>query len=151
MDLGFDRDNKWFRVRACAVIVRDKKILMCKNLKENYYYAVGGGVRHGERVEAAVLRETFEETGEKMEIDRLLFIHQNFFLDKGYCSNSECATCHEISFYYLMKDNGQDLISKGEVYTEWICFEDFKNEEVYPSFLPDMLNNKEVKMITTCE
>ncbi len=31
MDLGFVKEDKWFRVRACAVIVQDDKILMCKN------------------------------------------------------------------------------------------------------------------------
>ncbi len=151
MDLGFEQDKKWFRIRACAVIVRDGKILMCKNTKDDYYYAVGGGVKHGERVEDAVVREAFEETGEKMDIDRLLFIHQNFFSDRLYCCSQDNAYCHELSFYYLLKDNGLDLTSKGEVYTEWICFDDFKNIEVYPSFLPEMLNSTEVGIITTHE
>ncbi len=40
MDIGFIKDNKWFRLRVCAIIVKDNKILMCKNERDDFYYKV---------------------------------------------------------------------------------------------------------------
>ncbi len=155
MDIGFTSDNKWFRLRACAVILRDNKILMCKNDTDDYYYSVGGGVNHGEKLEDAVLREVFEETGKRLEIDRLLFIHQNFF--NGDFATQGKLDCHELAFYFLMKETKDDLIHIGEnVFrqketTVWLELKDFKTKKVYPAFLPEMLDNKEVKCISTIE
>ncbi len=155
MDLGFINDKNWFRVRACAVIVRDDKILMCKNAVDDYYYSVGGAVEHGEKIEDAVVREVFEETGVQLTIDRLLFIHQNYFRgDFSWCDKGD-LNCHEIAFYFLMQDTGQQLISsnissegKTEM-TVWLAIKDFKSNKVYPKWLPEMLNNKGVKIITS--
>ncbi len=156
MDITFKRDDKWFRMRACGIIYRDDKILMCKNLDFDLYYSVGGGVEHGESVEDAVRREVFEETGQRLEIDRLLFIHQNFFVDK-FAFPDEKVDCHEMAFYYLMKDNGEDLVRVGETSlgakekTEWLSRQDFKEKTVYPNFLFEKLDNKEVEIIKTIE
>ncbi len=157
MDLGFVRKNNWFRLRACAVIVRDNKILMCKNEVDDYFYSVGGAVKHGETVEDAVVREVFEETGKYLAIDRLLFIHQNFFDSDSTTSMHNQLKCHEVSFYFLMKDNDEDLISIGKTVngnletTVWLAFNDYKTKKIYPDWLPKMLDNKEVKVISTRE
>ncbi len=157
MDLGFVNENKWFRFRACAVIVRNNKILMCKNKVDDYYYSVGGGVNHGEKIEDAVIREVFEETGKTLEIDRLLFIHQNFFDGNFSLPLEDELKCHEIAFYFLMKETDKDLISVGkttdnkEETTVWLEFNDFKTKPVYPKFLPEMLNSKEVNIVSSYE
>ncbi len=155
MDLGFTQENRFFRVRACAIIVNDSQILMCKNSVDNYYYSVGGGVKHGENIEDAVVREVFEETGEKLEIERLLFIHQNFFNGNSSFSLDDKLHCHEIAFYFLMKETKKNLISVRtcngiEEKTVWLNFNEFKTKTVYPDFLPEMLNNKDVKIISNC-
>ncbi len=149
MDLGFIKDSKYFRIRACAVIIKDQKVLMCKNKKHNYYYSVGGAVKHGEKIEDAVIREVFEETGLKMKINRLLFILQNFFNGEPYefCNNKKY--CHTISFYYLMENNNLSLPFFGDENIEWISFKDFKNKNAYPKCLIDMINNKNVKIISS--
>ncbi len=157
MDIGFIEESKWFRVRACAVIVRDNKILMCKNDVDNYYYSVGGGVKHGEKIEDAVIREVFEETGKTLEIDRLLFVHQNFFRHNFTGYDRGELSCHELAFYFLMKENNEDLISVGQTLegknetTVWIDIDEFKNTETHINWLPEMLQNKEVKVVTSVE
>ncbi len=157
MDLGFVKEDKWFRVRACAVIVQDNKVLMCKNKMDDFYYSVGGGIHHGEKIEDAVIREVFEETGEMLEIDRLLFIHQNFFDGNFSLFLDNELKCHEIAFYFLMKETDKNLINVGkttdnkEEKTVWINFNDFKTKTVYPKFLPKMINSKEVNIISSYE
>lgn len=52
---------------------------MVENDRFDHMYSVGGRIKFGETAEESVVREVFEETGMKMEIDRLGFIHENFF------------------------------------------------------------------------
>ncbi len=149
MDINFIKDSKEFRLRACAVIYREGKILMAKNEKDEYYYSVGGAVKHGETVEEAVIREVYEETGQLLEIDRLLCIHQNFF-------QYQCPF-HELSFYFLMKDNKKDLIKTGitstfiKEETLWLSKEDVEKNIVYPKKLFDWISYDEIQIITNFE
>lgn len=75
-------------------------MLMFKNDSAPYYYSVGERVKLNETSEEAVVRETFEETGIKFEIDRLVFIHEHFFYEEITREHY-----HEIAFFYLMKEN----------------------------------------------
>ena len=76
---GFTKDNKRFRYRAAATIIEDNCILFAGNASEDYFYSVGGAVHMGETAEDAAVREVYEETGVRYEIDRLAVIHENFF------------------------------------------------------------------------
>ncbi len=137
MDCGFIVGDQWFRLRACGIIVNNNQVLMSKNIEDDYYYAVGGAIQHGESSEQAVIREVQEETGLNLEIDRLLFIHENFFKT----STPDRATlCHEVSFYYLMKYNGEPVVSGSknmygvDELVEWIDLQDYEISQAYPLF-----------------
>ena len=72
-------DDGYINLRVGAIIMKNGKFLMVGNQKDNYLYSVGGRIQFGETAEEAIVREVFEETGVKLEIDRLGFIHENFF------------------------------------------------------------------------
>ena len=78
-DCAIRGDGLWFRYRACGLIIEDGCVLFAGNNTEDYYYSVGGAVHVGETAEEAAVREVFEETGVRYEVDRLAFIHENFF------------------------------------------------------------------------
>ena len=82
MDLTFKTEQGRFNYRVGAIIIQNGKLLMVKNKILPYYYTVGGRVKMNETSEEAVLREVFEETGVHFEIDRLGFIHENFFIEQ---------------------------------------------------------------------
>lgn len=155
-DCGFTKENKWFRYRAAAIIIENGCVLFVGNKSENYFYSVGGGVHMGESAEDAVKREVFEETGILYEIDRLAFIHENFFEGDG---SLEGKKCHEVAFYYIMKSRGsQELNSnsfthgvKEEMF--WIPIEDLVKYRAYPSFLKNEIRNLQqgIKHIVTHE
>lgn len=156
-DIGFSRDNNWFRYRAAAIIIEDDCVLFVTNANEDYYYSVGGGVQIHETSEEAVVREVFEETGVHYEIDRLAVIHENFFGETG--GTLKGLKCHEVAFYYLMKPRGtkelySDSVTHGakEVMC-WIPIKDLKNYKAFPSFLASYLEEmpKEVVHIITKE
>lgn len=94
-------DGGFLNVRVGAIIMKDHEFLMVGNERQDYLYSVGGRVKFGETAEEAVIREVYEETGVKMEIDRLGFIHENFFY--GDDSIRKNKLIYEISFYFYMK------------------------------------------------
>ena len=41
---GFQKERKWFRYRAAAIIVEDGCVLFAGNENEDYFYSIGGAV-----------------------------------------------------------------------------------------------------------
>ncbi len=156
-DCGITLENKWFRYRAGAIIIEDGCMLFIGNENENYYYSVGGGVHIGEKAEDACIREVYEETGVKYEIDRLCVIHENFFNENS--GTLKGLDCHEICFYYLLKPRGTKELNsnsythgvKEEMY--WIPIKDIKKYKAFPSFITDYLSGdmQGIKHIVTDE
>ena len=137
-------DDGILNIRVGAIIMKDRKLLMIGNEKVDYLYSVGGRIKFGETAEAAIIREVFEETGVVMEIDRLGFVHENYFY--GDSSSNFGKLIYEISFYFYMSVPS-DFAPISESYTEdnskeylkWVSFdEDIK---MYPEFFRTELND----------
>ena len=92
-------DDGILNIRVGAIIMKDGKILMVGNDRD-YLYSVGGRVKFGE-TEEAVVREVLEETGVQMEIDRLGFVHENYFY--GDMPSNRNKLIYEISLFFYMK------------------------------------------------
>ena len=99
-DLTVPAGEGFLNIRVGAIIMQNGKFLMVGNERANYYYSVGGRVRFGETAEEAVVREVLEETGVKMAVDRLGFIHENFFVADIYRTGSR--PIYEIAFFFYM-------------------------------------------------
>ena len=137
-------DDGILNIRVGAIIMKDGKILMVGNERANYLYSVGGRIKFGETAEEAVVREVFEETGVNMEIDRLGFIHENYFY--GDAPSNLGKLIFEISFFFYMKVPS-DFTPISESFTEdnskehlkWVSLdEDIK---MYPEFFRTELKN----------
>ena len=74
--MGNQLQNK--KVRAVSIVVNNDTILLIhrKSDGKDYYTFPGGGVETGETLEQAVVRELYEETSLRAEIDKLLYIHE---------------------------------------------------------------------------
>ncbi len=144
MDITLRTHLGYFNYRVGAIIIDSNKLLMVKNINSPYYYSVGGRVKFGESSESAVLREVYEETNINFEIDRLTFIHENFFtIDNGK------DPYHEIALFYLMKHNDyiknikcDSLDGNGRSESlHWLPIEKLSDFEVYPDFFKlELLN-----------
>ena len=88
-------------LRVGAVILKGGKFLMAGNTFNDYLYSVGGRIRFGKTAEEAVVREVLEETGVKMEVDRLGFVNENYFM--GDVPGTFGKLIYEVSFYFYMK------------------------------------------------
>ena len=78
-DCCFTHEENWFRYRVGAIILEENTVLVATNDACDFCYSIGGGVHLDESAEEAVRREVLEETGLPYEIDRLAFVHENFF------------------------------------------------------------------------
>ena len=152
-DCGFEKNGEWFRYRAAAIIIEDGCVLFVSDGGFDYYYSVGGGVHHGETSEQAVLREVYEETGERYEIDRLAVIHENFWDESD--GRGGIRKCHELAFYYLMKPRGTKNLSGGDckLSLHWIPVEKLGSVKAFPTFLADYLSREHdgIEVITAYE
>ena len=97
-DMCVPCDDGIINIRVGAVIMNNGKILMVGNEDVDYLYSVGGRIKFGETAEDAVKREVFEETGIEMEIDRLLFVHENYFI--GDSPSKLGKVIYEVSFFF---------------------------------------------------
>lgn len=143
-DMCVPCDEGILNIRVGAIILKDGKVLMVGNERANYLYSVGGRIKFGETAEEAVVREVFEETGVKMEIDRFGFVQENYF--HGDAPTNFGKLIYEIAFYFYMKVPA-DFSPIGNSFTDDNCEEFLEwvslDEEVkmYPAFFKTELKN----------
>jgi len=101
-DMTVPCEDGIINLRVGAIIMRDGQILMVGNkIRPEYLYSVGGRIKFGETAEEAVIREVYEETGVHMEIDRLGFVHENYFY--GDAPSNKGKLIYELAFFFYMK------------------------------------------------
>lgn len=130
-------DDGYLNIRVGAIIIKGDHFLMAGSKIADYLYSVGGRIKFGETAEQAVVREVFEETGVVMEIDRLGFVLENYFIcDVGDKIGKEI---YEIAFFFYMKtpedfepvsDKFSDML--GEEFLTWVPMD--SDREFYPEF-----------------
>ena len=149
-------DEGLLNIRVGGIIMRDGKLLMVGNDRSDYLYSVGGRIKFGETAEEAIVREILEETGVKMEIDRLGFVHENYFYGDAPANLGKLI--YEISFFFYMKVP-QDFAPVSESFTDdqskeylkWVSLDE--DIQMYPTFFRSELQNPEntVKHFVTDE
>jgi ADP-ribose pyrophosphatase YjhB (NUDIX family) len=144
-DMCVSCGNGIVNIRVGAIIIKDEKLLMVGNDQSNYLYSIGGRIKMGETAEEAIIREVFEETGVKMSVDRLGFVHENYFY--GDTSSNLNKLIYEISFYFYMHVPN-DFNPVSQSFTElqnreflyWV--ERTTSRIIYPEFFrTDILNS----------
>lgn len=142
---SFNRGNDRFSYRVGAIIIEDGCVLLATNESADYYYSVGGRVHFGEIANDAILREVKEEIGVDYGVDRLAFVHENFFVEP--CGVNKGKRFHEIAMYFVMKPRGtKDIFadsycSDGRERFEWVPINKLKDLRVFPTFLASRIND----------
>lgn len=143
-DMSVKCDNGIINIRVGAIIIQNEKVLMVSNNRNDYFYSVGGRIKFGESAEQAIVREVTEETGVKMDIDRLGFIHENYFY--GDAPTNLGKLIYEISFYFYMKVPNDFVLAcnsftedGSEEYLTWVSPND--DAKIYPEFFKTELKH----------
>lgn len=143
MDITFyNNDKTVFNYRTCGVITDGNRILLHRMKDDDFWTLVGGRVQMLESSECAIKREIKEELGENIEINRLLWIVENFFKFKN-------KDYHEISTIYLVdfqkkswvinqKDSFNGLEGERLIY-KWFNFDELNALNLKPNFLKENL------------
>lgn len=143
-------------IRVGAIIIKDEQNLIVKNIREDYYYSVGGRIQFGETAEQAIRREVREELGFPMEVDRLGFICEAYFY--GSTGDNVEQLFYEPAFYFYMKTPDDFMIQDSifledgtPEYLEWVPLN--TDKIIYPEFFKFELKNpcKEIKHIVADE
>ena len=100
-DMTVPCGDGFVNLRVGAIIQKDGKFLMVGNDTQDYLYSVGGRIQFGETAEQAIVREVREETGVTMAVDRLGFVHEDYFLCD--LASKRDKVIYEVSFYFYMQ------------------------------------------------
>ncbi|WP_373482658.1 NUDIX hydrolase [Acetobacterium sp.] len=145
-DILYRSEKFIFSYRIAGVLVRDQKILLQKPANYDIYSLPGGHVRSGETSQEALMREFKEEINADINVEKLLFVGENFF-PWGQ------LPCQQISLYYQisLRDATQiplngvfkviDELENQQIELDfcWIPLSELKNIKLYPANLIDDL------------
>lgn len=129
-----------FNYRVAAVFIHDGHALLHRGMTTGGFWTLPGGRPElYEPSQHAIVREMQEEMGLLIEIQRLLWVVENFFVYEG-------EQAHELSFFYLTKfseDSGYEDVNKeftgfeGDIpiVFRWFPVDKLAELPLYPSFL----------------
>lgn len=143
-------ENYNFKFRVSGIIIKENKVLLVEMDDSGFLCLPGGYVELGETTEFAVKRELLEEIGKPFEISEYLGVVENYFINKYN------RKMHEISFYYLMKNNDtlttdnfslieNDKGSKIKLDFYWVDLDKIDDFDIRPNFLKTILKSKKMK------
>ena len=158
IDMTVPCEDGVINLRVGAIILKDGKFLMASNERDDYLYSVGGRIRFGETAGEAVVREVEEETGVRMAVDRLGFVHENYFVGDVPGVNAG-KLIYEISFYFYMRvpegfePVGESRTDEGRVRERMVWVAPNDPRTIYPDFYRTELAKPErtVKHLVTDE
>lgn len=144
-DMSVPCEEGIINLRVGAIIMKDGKILMVGNdVRPEYLYSVGGRIKFGELAKEAIVREVYEETGVKMEVERLGFVHENYFTCDSGAHIGKLV--YEISYFFYMKvpegfDPGEGSFTEDGATEKlrWIDIDD--PIKYYPEFFREELKH----------
>lgn len=118
---------------ARALIIKNRKILVCQTLGREYYFLPGGHIEFGETMREALKRELQEEMGARITALQFIGGIENLF-DQNETKK------HEVSFVFHVDIDLDTVISREEHLTFfWFTMEEFIEKNIVPPALKDAI------------
>lgn len=146
-DLSTMIGNVKLNIRVGVILEYNKKILIEKNKEFDYCVLPGGRIHTLESTEEALIREVKEELGIDISEKnlKLFSIIENFF-------EKDNKNYHELYYLYKIElDNdynikdGFENIDNNDSDFYWYTREKFKENNILPSILKEIIDNKDFK------
>ena len=155
--ITFEKAGYIFSYRVAGVAIYNNKVLVHKNINDDFWSLPGGRCEFLEISKDRLLREMKEEIGVEIRIVRPLYFVENFFFFEG-------KNYHEISIFYQMEFppdfksvfenesfqrsekalgfNGDNHYGKElELIFKWVHINQLEELRLYPLFLRKSLKN----------
>ena len=141
--LTFQHAHGRFNYRTVAVVVHEQRVLLHRCEHDAFWALPGGRVEFGEPAATALLRELQEEMGVVGQVERLLWIVENFYEYEEY-------SCHELALYFLVSfPHNAELYTQDAPFAgqeddlqlifQWFPVDQLEQLELYPTFLRQRL------------
>ncbi len=144
MKIKNKNDRIRFKLRVAALAMVQGHVLIHNYEGSTHWSLPGGNVELGETTQDALKRELQEEANLEIEVGRLLWVHENYFMRKS--GRQAGRHIHEICFFYLVRmytekpfqfsGKEDDL----ELYFKWVLLDDIAAYPLEPAFLKSRLH-----------
>ncbi len=125
--------NQELELIVRALIIKNRKILVCQTTGRGYYFLPGGHVEFGETMQEALRRELDEELEAKVVRSQFIGGFENLFEQDGQKK-------HEVSFIFQVDIDITDIVSREEhISFYWFTMDEFVNENIAPPALKDAI------------
>ena len=124
-------------IRTATIVIKDEKVLLVssKYKDEEFYLFPGGGMKFGETIEEAAVRETFEETGVKVKIKDLF--HVNEYIHSKDWNKRSVSIFFIAEVVEILEPTTNDEGKIKEV--KWIKLSDLDNYDIKPKRIVEMI------------
>ncbi len=120
-----------FELIVRALVIRDKKILVCQTKGRDYFFLPGGHIEFSENMREALARELREEMGARVTAVQFIGGIENLF-------TQDETLKHEISFLFHVDIDVEEVKSREEhVSFYWFGYEEFISQKIVPPALQD--------------
>ncbi len=122
-----------FELIVRALIIKNKRILVCKTEGRGYFFLPGGHIEFSETMHNALHRELWEELGVRLTAVQFLGGVENLFEQDG-------VKKHEVSFLFHADIDTDDVVSKeAHIMFFWMSEEEFIKQNIAPPALKDAI------------
>ena len=119
------------RVRVAAIVVQDDEILLVRHVKhgKTYWLLPGGGVKYGETLEEALVREIEEETNLDVVVERPVMMNDSVPPDRHR---------HVMNICFTARITGGTLQTEDSEVLKEVRFVPIDDVTDLPLFYPDI-------------
>jgi ADP-ribose pyrophosphatase YjhB (NUDIX family) len=149
--ITFEKKGKTFTYRVAAVIVDHGRVLLQRTEGDHFWSLPGDKAEFQEQASDVIKRKMRDDLSEEVDIDRLLWVVENFFRDQ-----KQEKQFHELGLIFLahLQENSPYLIKNGSFLGEkgknnlvpvfqWFAQDELELRKIpiYPLFLKYSLAN----------
>lgn len=123
-----------------AIIIRDRQVLLIKNLDTDGFWYVfpGGGQNAGEDMLTALRRECFEETAISITVGPLRVVRE--YIGRNHEFSESDGDVHQVEFYFECglvpgsEPRNGEMRDTNQVGVEWVSLDRLGSVRIYPKF-----------------
>lgn len=143
MDATFNAGDSLFNYRVAGILIENNHVLIHKQVDDEHWALPGGRVKVLEDSQTSIVREIMEELGMTVNVDKLLWITENFF-------TMGKSKVHEVGLYYSLTRHDESVEYSTESFYgeegkrliyQWVPIDELKTLHLYPQFLRTSLQN----------